>query len=141
MINEIIDGICLALNDEFGDEYEIYTETLKQGLKQPCFSIVCINPTKEQFLGDRYYSTNSFCIHYFPSSIEPNTEINTVRIRMFDALEYISVDGDLIRGTKMTAEVDDSGVLNFIVNYNLFVKKVKTSTPMEDYDYQSKLKG
>lgn len=141
MINEIIDGICLALNDEFGDEYEIYTETLKQGLKQPCFSIVCINPTKEQFLGDRYYSTNSFCIHYFPSSIEPNTEINTVRTRMFDTLEYITVDGDLIRGTKMTAEVDDSGVLNFIVNYNLFVKKVKTSTPMEDYDYQSKLKG
>lgn len=41
----------------------------------------------------------------------------------------------------MTAEVDDSGVLNFIVNYNLFVKKVKTSTPMGDYDYQSKLKG
>lgn len=141
MINEIIDGICLALNDEFGDEYEIYTETLKQGLKQPCFSIVCINPTKEQFLGDRYYSTNSFCIHYFPSSIESNTEINTVRTRMFDTLEYITVDGDLIRGTKMTAEVDDSGVLNFIVNYNLFVKKVKTSTPMEDYDYQSKLKG
>lgn len=141
MINEIIDGICLALNNEFGDEYEIYTETLKQGLKEPCFSIVCITPTKEQFLGDRYYSTNCFCVHYFPSSAEPNAEINTVRERMFNTLEYITVDGDLIRGTKMTAEVDDSGVLNFIVNYNLFVKNVKTSTPMEDYDYQSKLKG
>lgn len=142
MINKIIDGICLALNAEFGDEYEIYTETLKQGLKEPCFSIVCINPTQEQFLGNRYYKTNCFCVHYFPCSSETNTEINTVRERLFNTLEYITVDGDLIRGTKMTAETDDLGVLTFIVNYDLFVKKVEdTATAMEDYDYQNNVKG
>ncbi len=141
MINEIVNGICLALNSEFGDEYEIYTETLKQGLKEPCFSIVCINPTQEQFLGKRYYKTNCFCIHYFPSSVDTNAEINTVREKLFNALEYITVDGDLIRGTSMTAETDDLGVLNFIVNYNLFVKKVQETTAMEDYDYQNNVKG
>lgn len=141
MINEIVNGICLALNSEFGDEYEIYTETLKQGLKEPCFSIVCINPTQEQFLGKRYYKANCFCIHYFPSSADTNAEINTVREKLFNALEYITVDGDLIRGTNMTAETDDLGVLNFIVNYNLFVKKVQETTAMEDYDYQNNVKG
>ena len=27
MINELIDSISIAINSEFGDEYEIYTES------------------------------------------------------------------------------------------------------------------
>ena len=136
MINSIIDGICLALNEEFGNEYEIYTESVKQGLKEPCFSILCINPSQMQFLGKRYYKANSFCIHFFPSSADSNFEINSVRERLFSALEYITVDGDLVRGTHFTAETDESGVLNFIVNYNFFIKKVTNSDPMESYELQ-----
>ena len=37
MINKIIDGICAVINLEFGDEYEIYTESIEQGLEEPCF--------------------------------------------------------------------------------------------------------
>lgn len=141
MINSIIDGICLALNKEFGDDYEIYTETKKQGLKEPCFSIVCINPRQRQFLGKRYFKENSFCIHFFPSSNEPNQQINDVSNRLFSALEYITVDGDLVRGTNMTAESDDFGVLNFMVNYDFFIKRIEESDPMESYDYQTNMKG
>ena len=43
MINEIIDGISVAINTEFGDDYEIYTESIEQGLEEPCFSILCLN--------------------------------------------------------------------------------------------------
>ena len=39
MINKIIDGISVAINSEFGDPYEIYTESIEQGLVEPCFSI------------------------------------------------------------------------------------------------------
>ena len=50
MINKIIDGISIALNAEFGNDYEIYTDNIEQGLKEPCFSIVCLNPRMNQFL-------------------------------------------------------------------------------------------
>ena len=66
MINKIIDGISVAINAEFGYDYEIYTESVEQGLNEPCFSILCLNPTNEQFLGRRYFRNNQFCIHYFP---------------------------------------------------------------------------
>ena len=142
MINAIIDGISIKLNESFGDEYEIYTESVKQGLKNHCFIISCVNPTMEQFLGKRYFKTNMFCIHYFPSSAEPKNEINAVTEQLFLALEYITVDGDLIRGTKMRAETDDAGILNFFINYDLFVHKVEEEQPpMESYDYDSKMKG
>lgn len=37
MMNDIIVGISTALYKEFGDEYEIYQEEIRQGLKEPCF--------------------------------------------------------------------------------------------------------
>ena len=49
MINNIISAISNAIYLEFGDEYEIYTQDVKQGLQEPCFSIFCINPSIRQF--------------------------------------------------------------------------------------------
>ena len=39
MINSIIEGISIAINTEFEDVYTIYTESVEQGLKEPCFFI------------------------------------------------------------------------------------------------------
>ena len=87
-------------------------------------------------MGVRYYKGNLFCIHYFPCSDEPKAEINCVRERLFGALEYITVNDDLVRGSNMTAEADDEqNVLNFMVNYNFFVRKqLDESEPMENLE-------
>lgn len=37
MLNNVIAGIAIALNQEFGDDYEIYTEEIKQDLKSLAF--------------------------------------------------------------------------------------------------------
>lgn len=121
MINSIIEAASVALNGEFGDEYQIHMEELKQGLKEPCFFISCLNPTNNMFLGKRYFRTNQFCIQYFPATHEKQRECNGIAERMWQCLEYITIDGEdrPIRGTKMNYEVID-GVLNFFVNYDLF---------------------
>lgn len=121
MIDKIIDGMCEAIHDEFNDDIEIYTEIISQGLDKGAFSIKCVNPTNEQFLGERYFKTNKFNVCYFPKSDEPNKEINEVIGKLFNCLEMITVDDDLLRGTKMEAETSD-GVLIFLVNYDLFVR-------------------
>ena len=142
MINKIIDGISIAINAEFGDEYEIYTESVKQGFQEPCFSILCLYLSINQFLGMRYVRTSQFCIHYFPKSDEPKAECFSVKERLFNALELITVDGDLIRGTEIhsePADVDD--VLSFFVNYNFFVNK-ETEAPevMAEVDFKTDVK-
>lgn len=151
MINEIIDGICLAINAEFGDAYEIYTEEIKQGLKEPCFSILCLNPTVEQFLGKRYFRTNQFCIHYF-SKADSRSECHEVAERLIDCLETITVDGDLVRGNSLHSEIND-GVLSFFVNYDLFTYKqevtegiggiieIRKEEPMETMKHETDVKG
>lgn len=140
MINKIIDGMCIAINAEFGDGYEIYTESVKQGFQEPCFSVLCLNPSINQFLGKRYFRTSQFCIHYFPHTDEPKAECFSVKERLFNALELITVDDDLIRGTEIHSEFEDD-VLSFFVNYDFFVRRETEGTePMTEYEYQAEVK-
>lgn len=131
-INSIISGISVALEAEFNAESEEYTiraNELKQGLKEPCFFISCINPTFRLFFDKRYFRENAFCIQYFPKSTDKaKEECNEVTERLFLALEYIRVDGDLTMGTKMHSEFVD-GILNFFVNYDAFVYIKKEALP------------
>ncbi len=141
MINSIIESIGVSLNAEFGDEYIIYTESIEQGLSEPCFFLFCINPTSRVFLKNRYFRENQFCIQYFPADKDrAKEECNAVAERLFLCLEYITVTGDLVRGTKMKYEIID-GVLNFFVNYDLFVYKVVTPDVMEEISENVTMKG
>lgn len=138
MINKIIDGISASLYEEFGDDHEIYTEPVNQGLSDRSFSIICLNPRIEQKLGKRYFRENQFCIHYFGTSSEDNMSVIN---RLFDCLELITVDGDLVRGTSMTAETSD-GVVSFIVNYNMFVcRPSEQMDSMESFGVSTDVKG
>lgn len=122
-LSNIIDGICTAINSEFGDEYEIYPELVHQGLKPPCFTVSCLRADITPKLPPRYYKTNTFGIVYFPEEkIEKRLPCHEVKERLFKALEYITVDGDLTRGTKMEGTIDND-VLAFVVNYDMYVFK------------------
>ena len=137
MINEIIDGISEAIFTEFSDGYDIYTESIEQGLEEPCFSILCLNPTNDLFLGKRYKRTNQFMIQFFPASDEKNKECNAVMERLCDCLETITVRNDITRGTKMSGETVD-GVLNFQVNFDMFVYKVESlDNEMDSYSVKT----
>lgn len=141
MINSIIKSISISLNAEFGDSYTNYTESVEQGLQEPCFFIFCVNPTNELFLGRRYFRQNQFCIQFFPENKDrAKEECNAVADRMYLCLEWLTVTGDLVRGTKMRYEVVD-GVLNFFVNYDMFVYKVQESVPMEEITEDISVKG
>lgn len=123
MINDIINGIAIKLNEVFGSGYKIYKENIKQGLKEPCFSIVHIETMDRAKLPNRYLRENSFDIHYFPKSTDnPKSEMYSVAEKLLIELEYITVLDNLCRGAKMRYEIVD-GVLHFFVNYDLFVKK------------------
>ena len=142
MINSIIESISITLNAEFGDKYKIHREEKRQGLKEPCFFIQCLNPTEELFFWKRYFWKNQFCIQYFPENkLHGKEECYAVGERLFSCLEYLDVGGDLVMGTKRKYEVVD-GILHFFVNYDLFVYKVAEPVPfMEEVSSETHVKG
>lgn len=131
-LDNIIDGICIALNSEFGDEYEIYPELVEQGLKPPCFTISNVRADITPKLPPRYYKTHLFCIYYFPEEdINKRLPSYEVKERLYNALEYITVDGDLVRGTKMEGNMVGNDVLAFMVNYDMYVFKKDTEESID----------
>lgn len=140
MINSIIGAISISLNAEFGDDYEVHPEEIKQDLEEPCFFVFCLNPSTELFLGKRYFKTNNFCIQYFPATDDAQQECNDVAERMTWALEYITLDDGPIRGTNMRYEVVDD-VLNFFVNYDYFMYRIEETMTMETMESGTKVKG
>ncbi len=140
MINDIIDGILKVLFEYFGDGFKYYTESVEQGFKEPCFSIESISPSVTQKLNNRYLSENKFVINYFPNKKDSKKEINTISEQLFEVLEYIAVNGSVVRGTKMSTQISD-GVLLFFVNYDLFRIKEKIVEPMEELESKERIKN
>lgn len=140
-LNNIVSGISKAIFDEFGSEYEIYTENANQDLKEPCFMILLTEPSIKQKLGNRYYRTNLCTVHYFPKDLlNARAECFEVEERLMSCLEYIRVDGDLTRGKGMHSEISDN-VLCFMLNYDMFVLKDKLKADqMEHLKQESKVK-
>lgn len=141
MINTILRSISVSLNAEFGDKYTNYIEEVKQGLKEPCFFISCINPTNELFLGRRYFRSNQFCIQYIPKTRhQRREECNSVADRLYQCLEWITVCGHLTMGSKMHYEISDD-VLSFFVNYDMYVYKILETEPMSALKENVNVKG
>ena len=107
MLNSIVDAVSVVLNEEFGDEYEIYGEEVEQGFKEPCFFINIISASIRRYPGNRYLRHAALCVQFFPGSIEKNRECEEAAERMERCLEYIGSDKDLQHGTEMNHEVHE----------------------------------
>ena len=74
MENDIVDGITKAIYDEYGEECKIYTESIEQGFKEPCFFIAVLDSDQARIIGNRYQKTIAVNVHYFPATKAKNKE-------------------------------------------------------------------
>lgn len=147
LVNLITDAICVAINGEFGDDYVVYTESVKQGLKEPCFFVTCVSQSQQPYIGlkdgirKRYLRENQFCIQYIPEDPQrAKAECHGIAERLEECLEYITVAGDLTAGTGLRYEVVDE-ILDFYVNYDMFIYRDTGQEPMEDVSLNVTAKG
>jgi hypothetical protein len=141
MVNDLIMGIGMALEAEFGDDYTIYREEIKQDLQKPCFYISQVLISRNPTPNHMERTLNSFDIHYFPQSKNYQTEIRDIEDRMFDALEIITLaNGDKARGTSRRAEKHD-GVLHFFVDYNMNRRLVESVDTMQTLTVEMEVTG
>lgn len=120
MVNDIVNGISTALYSEFGAGYPIYTEEVKQGLKEPCFFIDVPETEQERLVGNRYLMTVSVNVMYFPASNAKAREMREVKEKLYAILERITLlDGSGLNGIQLHGKEVDN-VLHFFVTYRPF---------------------
>ena len=133
MIQSIIDGIIKAIRIEYDRSFRIYTESVEQGLEEPCFSILCLTGSEEQNVGTRRSREHLFNITYFPASDTPISECQNVMEKLYDLLNLIEADITKLRGKKMKGDVVDN-VLQFQVTYSFFLLESNLEDGMEEIE-------
>lgn len=129
MTNQIIVGMAQALDKELG--YHVHTDTIKQGLEEPCFLIKVLRGSQGHKAGIRYEQVESFDIHYFPKAEDTTAECMKIKQILCDLLEVINTEDGLYRAKDMSGEVQN-GVLHFFIDFKFFVlKKPAKVDPME----------
>ena len=134
-----IGAITSAVYNAFGDDYEIYTDRVTQGLHEPCFLVSCLSGTRNVDLGRRYSRTAQFSVQYFPKVEGDSTEINSAMEKLLEALETIEADGRLLHGKDITGTPHD-GMLTVTASYDGFVLRETEQTPMQSVTTQTNAK-
>lgn len=131
MIQETIEAIAVTLNSVFGDDYEIYQNNVKQGLKEPCFFIAVLKPDITPLVGQRFIERNPFDIQCFPKNQGDNVELFSVAEKLVSVLDFITLlNGDQLHGSNISYEIVDE-VLHFFVSYQIPMIKQMEKTYME----------
>ena len=106
MEENIANGIAAALSQEFGDEYNIYTDSVEQGLKRPCFFILH-KGTKYDFL------PMNRCIAYYEFELDLiinekfNQKINSIAQRVFNAIKRVDCSDGYINAFNLQFEANE----------------------------------
>lgn len=136
MVNKFLDGITVALYDAFGDDYHYYVEDVKQHLATPCFTVDVLNPLSRAFKVNnyQYYRTMPCVIHSFTDNAETTKhELYGIGEKVVEALEYIVIDGRIIRGEDMSFQIVEDDVLEVFITYRFYTETVgDEKTYMED---------
>ena len=137
MVNQLFDDITRALYKEFGDSCKYYVEEIEQNSQRPCFSVGALNPIIESHSLVRYTRITPIVIHYFTDKDATNDakkDVHRVAERLWQTLEYLEFNGNLIRGDSISWDVVE-GVLQFFITYTFDVYKVEDKVMMEDGTY------
>lgn len=132
MLEQIIDGISIGLDAEFGSDYKIYSDCdVTQGLIEPCFFIAVLNAVQESPTIGTYSHEYPFDISYFPLKTGDNVEMHNVGLRLFEILEFINLpNGDKVKGNNLSYSIVDS-VLHFKVDYKVHLRSEEQHDMME----------
>lgn len=136
MINKILNATTKQLGTTFGDTYHYYVENVQQGLKKPCFVVDIIAPQIRSRSSILYDRTMPIVIYYFndEDNKTPKADGYTMGEQIMECIEYLSVDGTLIRAEDMSWLMVD-GVLEVFATYRFKTQKVMDEEPkLEEFE-------
>lgn len=140
MVNLILNSISKSLYSTFGDSYHYYVEGIEQNAIIPCFTLSVLNPLTRSVNHKDYHRTIPCVIHYFTGDKRnSNKDCYLVGEQVLECLEYLSVDGNLIRAEDMSYTMVDD-VLQIFLTYRFWTEKPDTTPTMEDINIQSSSK-
>lgn len=128
-MSDVVGGMVQKIRSKYPKEqYAVYTESVEQGLKEPCFFVFQILQNQIDALDNRYKSNSAYVIQYLPGKRNARASCKETAQELYELLEYISDGSSVFRGVNMRHEIRD-GVLHFFVEYNYYILRPKGKEP------------
>lgn len=127
--------IVAALHENWPD-YEIYTESIEQGFREPCFSIAQIEGKSEAYPSGRTYIRQHFDVQFFQNGVRPREQCRDMAEKLVFQLHELPG----VRGTDIEWEITDN-VLHFFVTYARFVQTSEKDESMKTLDQTQGVKN
>ena len=108
----MIYDITKKLHENFPD-HKIYTETIEQGFKQPCFLVTQLSGGGNREIGNRFGFENQFMVQFFPVPYKiqsTHTELKQCR-DMLEKLRLLLIDVGNYHAVELNGTISDD-VLN-----------------------------
>ncbi|MFH5185727.1 DUF6838 family protein [Paenibacillus sp. TAB 01] len=142
MIEDQIKNGILARLSEIDPELPLYDEQIKQGFTEPAFFVLQVNSGQTRGVNRRYIRSLLFNVHFFPDpkSLTKKEDCRAIAERLYEAMVYVEVDGQLCRGLDHRYEVIDD-VLHFFVGFTVHLMKTADQVPkMQQLEQEGYLK-
>lgn len=130
MVNDMYSALAEKLEETF-DSPRIYSDSIPQCFRAPCFFINLMEASHELRLWNRYELNLDFDIIYYPEENRENNviEFNDIASKLLYSLEYVTLDKAPLRGRNIMFRVEDD-ILHFLVSYQIFVRKTAEKGPL-----------
>lgn len=106
-MNDLIAGLAENLRRAFGEEYEVYTESVQMGAKKPCFFIECEKAEKKELLNGRYMIRATVAVALEDERECRKKNAAEAAAKMFEAMEYVVSGGRRVRGMRLNLRFED----------------------------------
>lgn len=118
MIQKVINGIMGVLYTKYPLIPRTDVKTL-QGFTKATFYVRVLNTIQTPKLQPRLDRQYLVDVHYFPNEgVNMEVEARGVQDELLEALEWITVDGHLVKGLNISAEYQNE-VLHVFATYNI----------------------
>lgn len=107
-MTNVMKHIIAALHESW-PEHEIYTESIEQGFREPCFSIIQIDGDSEDYPSGRTYIRQHFDVRFFPDKPRPREQCRDIAEQLIFVLRELPG----VRGADIEWEITDD-VLHFL---------------------------
>lgn len=132
MVNDLLTAITTQLGTTFGTSHHYYTETVKQDLVTPAFTVDVLLPMQRSRSPVLYDRTMPIVVHWFCDTSEDLREkCYAMAEQTVECLEYLPFNGKIIRAENISWEIVDDA-LQIFMTYRFTTMRVEdVGYPME----------
>lgn len=125
MVEKVLDALTIKLHELY--DLKIYFNAPNQNMATPCFLISVGETTIKSALPPRKQVSLPLVIQLISDKKYSRKEMFGIGYHLSNELEYVlSVEGDVIRGSNISYEVDDE-LMSLYITFDFYVQSVITT--------------